>query len=43
MGIDTHLESTSLLGSGRLTASDEPRTPRANPPATCLPEFVNAF
>ena len=24
-------------------ASDELRTPRVNPPATCLPEFVNAF
>jgi hypothetical protein len=37
---DTHLEETSLLGSGRPTASDELRTTRNK---TCLPEFANAF
>jgi hypothetical protein len=40
MKTDTHLEETSLLGSGRPTASDELPTPRNK---TCLPEFVNAF
>jgi hypothetical protein len=40
---DTHLEETSLLGSGLSSASDELRTSRSIPPATCLPEFVNAF
>ena len=37
MGIDTNLEETSLLGSGRSTASDELCNPRNK---TCLPEFV---
>jgi uncharacterized protein YoaH (UPF0181 family) len=35
MGVDPHLEETSLLGYGRPTASDELCTPR-NP--TCSPE-----
>jgi uncharacterized protein YoaH (UPF0181 family) len=33
------LEETSLLDSGRSTASDELRNPRVNPLAPCLPEF----
>jgi hypothetical protein len=41
MEIDTHLEETSLLGSGHPTASDELRNTRDNQPF--LPEFVYAF